>query len=65
MRMIIKLVIFLKFLLSLNPYSIGRYSMSVYPGRSSSRDVGLNPYSIGRYSMRLFKFNDSIYRARS
>ena len=36
---------------SLNPYSIGRYSMSGYTPLNSDGTPSLNPYSIGRYSM--------------
>ena len=37
----------------LNPYSIGRYSMSMGDFKHMiSCDWRLNPYSIGRYSMR-------------
>ncbi len=36
---------------SLNPYSIGRYSMSLCLDQLIQGTWGLNPYSIGRYSM--------------
>ena len=42
----------------LNPYSIGRYSMSIDGFMSfSERQRGLNPYSIGRYSMSYGKIS--------
>ena len=37
---------------SLNPYSIGRYSMSPLAAIMAHNLMGLNTYSIGRYSMR-------------
>ena len=36
---------------SLNPYSIGRYSLSNTEVKVESGIVSLNPYSIGRYSL--------------
>ena len=35
----------------LNPYSNGRYSMSVIHNQIYNVNLGLNPYSNGRYSM--------------
>ena len=36
----------------LNPYSIGRYSVSKYTNVKLAELKCLNPYSIGRYSVR-------------
>jgi len=47
----------------LNPYSTGRYSMSLNTLREYLRQLeGLNPYSTGRYSMRILKLIDEISR---
>ena len=40
-----------KQLTGLNPYSIGRYSVSTATIAAKAEIVGLNPYSIGRYSV--------------
>ena len=37
--------------MSLNPYSIGRYSMRYNQSKSGAKRMSLNPYSNGRYSM--------------
>ena len=43
-------------LISLNPYSNGRYSMRLWErDLTEMPSVGLNPYSNGRYSMSIDK----------